>query len=27
MEEIDNYLKGVKIYTDDINNLFDKNLI
>ena len=27
MEEIDNYLKGVKIYTDDINNLFNKNLI
>jgi hypothetical protein len=27
MEEIDHYLKGVKIYTDDITNLLDKNVI
>ena len=27
MEEVDHYLKGVKIYTDDIKNLLDKNLI
>jgi len=26
MEDIDHYLKGIKIYTDDITNLLDKNL-
>ena len=26
MEDIDYYLKGVKIYTDDISNLLNKNI-
>jgi len=26
MEEIDHYLKGIKIYTDDISNLLDRKL-
>ena len=25
-EDIDHYLKGIKIYTDDITNLLNKNL-
>ena len=26
MEDIDYYLKGIKIYTDDISNLLNKNI-
>jgi hypothetical protein len=26
MEEIDYYLQGIKIYTDDISNLLNKNI-